>query len=60
MLPYRLRMDWQHVAVPRAWQAFDALRLQLDEIAAATAAMAYRKRSRAMKRLQADGHEDRK
>ena len=60
MLLYQRRRDWQHVAAPCAWLAFDALRLQLDEIAAATAAMAYSKRSRSTKCQQADGHEDRK
>jgi hypothetical protein len=59
MLLDQRRTNWRHVAAPRAWQAFSALRLQLAEIAAATAAMAYRRYSRAMKCLQADAHEGR-
>lgn len=53
MLLDRWRTNWRHVAAPRAWQAFSTLRLQLAGIAAATAAMAYRGRSRAIKCLQA-------
>lgn len=47
MLLHQRCMNWRHVAAPRAWQAFSTLRLQLAGIAAATAAMAYRRCSHA-------------
>lgn len=59
MLLDQRRMNRRQVAAPRARQEFSELRLQLGEIAAATAAMAYRRCSRAMKCLQADAHEGR-
>lgn len=58
MLLDQRRTNWQHLAALRAWQAFSALRLQLTEIATATAAMAYSGYSCAMKCLQAETHED--
>lgn len=43
MLLDQRRMNWRHVAAPRAWQTFSVLRPPLAEIAAATTAMAYRR-----------------